>query len=441
MQFFFSFILILFLQNCSFDNKTGIWKSEKFVENKKNNAFDKFEMVSSSNPSFNKIKKLSEGIKINLSPSVKNKNWKDIFFDKTNNFSNFKYADQNQLVYKSKKITRSEISPYILAEENNIIISDFNGNLYVYSINQNRIISKFNFYKKKYKNIKKNLNFVVENRIIYVGDNLGYLYAYSYEENRILWAKNYKIPFRSNIKISDNKLITSNQNNNLFFFNKKNGNSLKLIPTEENTIKNNFINNISLTEDSVFFLNSYGSLYSIDIKKMNIKWFLNLNQSLDINPSSLFEGSEVVSYKNRLIVSSNSNTYILDTQNGSIINKFNFSSIIKPSVQNNFVFLISKNNFFIAINIQDGKILYSYNIDQQVSKFLDIKQKKTFIKNLAILNDQIYIFLENSYVINYFSYGQINQIRRLPNKISSMPIFLENSVIYLSKKKKIIVIN
>ena len=110
-------------------------------------------------------------------------------------------------------------------------------------------------------------------------------------------------------------------------------------------------------------------------------------------------------------------------------------------MQNNIAFLISKNNLLIAINILDGEILYSYNIDQQVSKFLDIKQKRSFIKNLAILNDQIYIFLENSYMINYFSHGQINQIRRLPSKMLSMPIFVENSVIYLGKKKKINVIN
>ena len=35
-------------------------------------------------------------------------------------------------------------------------------------------INKFNFYKKKYKKIKKNLNLIVENNIIYVSDNLGF---------------------------------------------------------------------------------------------------------------------------------------------------------------------------------------------------------------------------------------------------------------------------
>ena len=58
---------------------------------------------------------------------------------------------------------------------------------------------------------------VIQNDIIYVSDNLGYLYALDFNSNIILWAKNYKIPFRSNIKIIENKIVTANQNNILFF--------------------------------------------------------------------------------------------------------------------------------------------------------------------------------------------------------------------------------
>ena len=93
----------------------------------------------------------------------------------------------------------------------------------------NTIISKYNFYKKKFKKIKKKLNFIVENNIIYVGDNLGYIYAYNYSLNKIIWAKNYKIPFSSNIKIINNKILISNQNNNLYILSKKNGELLTIL--------------------------------------------------------------------------------------------------------------------------------------------------------------------------------------------------------------------
>ena len=105
---------------------------------------------------------------------------------------------------------------------------------------------KKNFYiiKKEYKKISKFLNLIIENDIIYVSDNLGFLYAYNYINDKILWAKNYKIPFKSNLKISNTKLIAANQNNNLYFINKKSGDIIQLLPTEETIVKNNFINNL-----------------------------------------------------------------------------------------------------------------------------------------------------------------------------------------------------
>ena len=70
----------------------------------------------------------------------------------------------------------------------------------------------------KKEKFKKYLNLYVENNIVYVSDNIGYLYAYDFYKNKIIWAKNYKIPFRGNLKIFENKLIATNQNNSLFFY-------------------------------------------------------------------------------------------------------------------------------------------------------------------------------------------------------------------------------
>ena len=71
--------------------------------------------------------------------------------------------------------------------------------------------------------------------------------------------------------------------NHLYFFDKNNGNTLKLIPSEETIVKNEFINNLALNNNNLFYLNTYGSLYSININNLNLNWFQNFNQSLDIN--------------------------------------------------------------------------------------------------------------------------------------------------------------
>ena len=364
-----------------------------------------------------------------------------MFYDKTNNIKNFTYNELNQLTFKTKKLSKYNINNLLLFENNNVIFSDQKGNINIFSSTENKTIIKFNFYKKKYKNINKSLNLIVENNIIYVSDNIGYLYAYDYIKNKILWAQNYKIPFESNLKIFKNKLIAANQNNILYFFNKFDGQLLKFIPTEDTKIKNEFINNISLNEKNTYFLNTYGSLYAINNETLKIIWYLNLNPSLDITPSNLFRGTQLVNFGNTVSVSTNQFTYVLESNSGAIIHKKNFISSIKPILLSDYLFTVTNNNFLVAMDLKDGSVIYSYNIDQKIAELLKIKKKNISIKHVAILNGKIFIFLQNSYVLKSNINGSLEDAYKLPTKIGTHPIFVKKSILYLSSKNKLSIID
>ena len=229
-----------------------------------------------------------------------------------------------------------------------------------------------------------------------MSDNIGYLYAYDFYKNKIIWAKNYKIPFRGNLKIFKNKLVATNQNNSLFIFNKSDGNILKTIPTEETVVKNKFKNNLAINNKTLFLINTFGSVYSVDLENLKINWFINLNESINLNNSNLFYGSPILSFKNKLIVSSNQFTYIIDSISGSVIYKVNFSSQVKPIVLNDYLFSITKKDLLVVMNIFNGKVIFSSDINQDISDFLKVKKYKIEVKNINILNNNIYVFLNNS---------------------------------------------
>ena len=111
----------------------------------------------------------------------------------------------------------------------------------------------------------------------------------------------------------------------LYFFDINNGDIIKLIPTEETVIKNVFINNLSLNKEYTLFFNTYGSIYGINHKNMRPNWFINLNPSVDINPSNLFKGQPLVSDK-KVIASSNNFTYIIDINSEQFYSKKFFAS-------------------------------------------------------------------------------------------------------------------
>ena len=440
MKLFYFIIIFIFFLGCSFDDKSGIWKNINETTNE-NSIFNQFETLSSSKVSFKETVNLDKSFRFVLPNIVKNDSWTDEYYKKDNNYENFNYSDLNKLILKSKKISNSNLEKRLLVEDGNVILHDQKGNIIVFSIKEKKIIRKFNFYKKRFKKINKKLNLIVEKNIIYISDNVGYLYAYNYKFDKIVWAKNYKIPFRSNLKISKNKLIAVNQNNILYFLNKSNGEMLSQIPTEETKVKNQFINNLSTNENSTFFLNTYGSLYSINNTTMKINWFLNLNQSSDLNPSNLFFSSQVVINNDRLAVATNQFTYVLNANSGKILQKRNFTSIIKPMILNNYLFLITKNNLLIAVDLNDGKIIYSYNINDQIADFLKIKKKQVEFKELMFVNNQIFIYLTNSFLLRFDINGRLSDIQKLPNKIKSYPIIVQNNLLYLSSKNKLSVLN
>ena len=441
MKIVLLYLILIFLNNCSFDDKSGIWENDSNTYKNKKDSFSQFKSVSSSIDPFNEIIQIKKDYKFKLSKKINPTSWKQIHFNKNNNLNNFEYKNLNELFFKGKKISKYKVSEYIFYENGNIINSDMKGNINVFSVTDNKTLIKFNFYKKKYKKINKKLNLIVENNIIYVSDNFGYLYAYNYLDGKLLWAKNYNIPFRSNLKIYKNTIYAANQNNNLFFFNKFTGEILKQIPTEETIVKNNFINSLSLDEKNIFFLNTYGSLYSVDIKSKRINWFINLNQSLDVNPNNMFNGSQIVNSGGKIITSSNQFLYIIDSNTGSIILKKNFPISINPLIINDILFIVSKKNFLISLDLNKKEIIYSYDINKKISEFLKIKRKNADLKNIMMVDGKLLLFLQNSHTLVFDTKGTLEKVNKLPAKMTTFPILIDSKILFLDKKNKLTIVN
>ncbi len=439
MKIFLSIIFFLLL-NCSFDNKTGIWKNDNQIDVNKKDRFEDFEKLYTSEKSFDSIIKPKDNLKISVNPIISNLKWLDEYYQDSNNLDNFSYKNLNQLIFKSKKLSRNQVNNKLFFENNHAIIADDRGNIIAYSVGKKKIIFKYNFYKKKIRKIKKNLNIVIQDNIIFVGDNFGYLYALNYITGKLLWAKNYKIPFRSNLKILKNTIVLSDINNSLHFINKLNGEKLNSIPTEETILKNNFFNSLALIKNSIFYLNTYGSLYSINNNRQ-INWFLNLKQSLEEDSTNLFFSNPIALYEDKVIISSDPYLYILNSDTGSTISKIAITSMFKPIISGKNIFLITKDNLLVCLNLNTGSVIYSVEVNQEIANYLETKKKSIDIKSMSLINDRLFLFLNNSFLVQFSLNGKVENIKKLPAKLGSLPIFIDDSMIYLNNNNKLIIIN
>lgn len=442
MKLFNIFIVIIFFYGCSFDNKTGIWKDNSITKDNKNNIFKDFESIETGNIKFfNEIIEAEDNFKFFLTTPIENNSWDDIFYNKNNNYDNFIYSNLNQVQLLSKKLSRSKIDTNILYSNNRIITADIKGNIIVYSIEKKKIINKYNFYKNKFKPLKKKLNLKISGNLLYISDNLGFLYAYDYISNKIIWAQKYKVPFRSNIKIEDNKIILADQNNSLFLIDKQNGDIIKQYPTEEVLVKNNYENNFALNDENLFFLNTFGSIYSINLNTLKINWFMNVNTFLNQNLSNLFYAKTIKIFNNKLVVLTSVSLNILDATNGSLLFSKPIIGKTQALISDKYIFLVNNNNLLISLDINTSKIIYSNDITLKISEFLNTKKNKINIKSIYLINNKLYVYLHNSYIVKFNLYGEISDIQKLPVKIKSDPIFIKKLMLYLDNKNRLVILN
>ncbi len=443
---FFLFSL-LFFTSCSFDNKTGIWKNAEDIIEKKEQIKDK-ELIDvfTENKLFDEEKN-NENIQINIENSFKNFNWTDEFFNLNNNIPNISYKNNKILVSKILKISKLKYSkdrlirPLIYNQK--IILTNNKGIIYIFSLETQKKIFEFNFYKKKYKKYKKEIYLSIQDNIIYAADNLGYMYAINIENQKIIWAKNFGVPFRSNIKIIDNLIFLSNQENELLAVNLSNGEKMWQFRTTPQLLKSSFINNILIdkTNENVLFLNNYGELYSINYKTRNINWLKAFKSFSSTDKNDLFIGTPLSLKSKSLIISTGKIIANVNPISGIITWTKNISSKVKPILTEKHIFVISDNKLLICLNKASGRVLWSTNIVKR-SKEKDRKSKYKnldFIKTILIVDGKLFLFSDAGFLLTFeLQNGNLISLDRILKKqLGSRPVFSEGNMYLFNKNSQL----
>ena len=377
MKKLFGVFVAITIASCSFDNKTGIWKDaanipvdNQVTELITNNIPDaRYENIFTKNKTFSEEKKPTNLSNIELGNPVKISNWLEQYATSTNNISNFSYSDNKLLISKSRKLGNfSSIKNYsnrkILFYKKNLISYDHKGTIFVYSSSLNKKIFQYNFYKKNFKNINKKINLIVNKNILYVADNLGYLYALNLDDKSIVWAKNFGIPFRSNLKISNNQIFLASQDNVIYSINSSTGEKNWQFSPGLTFLKSDFQNNfaLDLINNNLFFLNTSGELYSINYQNQKINWVVNFKNFSLAGDTELFLSHPLVVKNNNLIITTEKSILSYNVLTASKNWNLSAEPVFKPIITLNYTYVILKNNLLICLDNLNGNVVWSKNI-------------------------------------------------------------------------------
>ena len=423
-------ISLFFLNNCSLNENSRIWKNKKDNSiNPKNikKIFSEKKIITQ----FNQELKLDlANIKINnkVVDNQNNYGFQDYSgsIDKVGNYKFSKLDDVNELNFK----------PVFLND--GLIFFDKKGSIIRYDNNQ-KVLWKKNHYSKLEKKLKPKLNFVLVDQNLLITDSISKYYSINVNSGELIWSKNNIYPFNSEIKRSKNKIFVVDYKNTLRCYNINDGSECWNLPTEDSfTISSS---NFSLIIDGelIIFTNSIGDVTAVDIDSGLITWQLPTQSSSIINETYNFKVSKLVSDNESIYFSNNKNEfYSIDVKTGTTnwINEIN--SNLTPIISGNLIFTVSNEGYLHVIEKNNGNIIRISDL------YLDYKIKKR--KNVkpigfAIGDKKLYLTnTDGKMIIVDLNLGKVIGVEKIAGNFTSKP-FIFNQSLFVIRNGSIIQYN
>lgn len=423
-------ISLFFLNNCSLNENSRIWKNKKDNSiNPKNikKIFSEKKIITQ----FNQELKLDlANVKINnkVVDNQNNYGFQDYSgsIDKVGNYKFSKLDDVNELNFK----------PVFLND--GLIFFDKKGSIIRYDNNQ-KVLWKKNHYSKLEKKLKPKLNFVLVDQNLLITDSISKYYSINVNSGELIWSKNNIYPFNSEIKRSKNKIFVVDYKNTLRCYNINDGSECWSLPTEDSfTISSS---NFSLIIDGelIIFTNSIGDVTAVDIDSGLITWQLPTQSSSIINETYNFKVSKLVSDNESIYFSNNKNEfYSIDVKTGTTnwINEIN--SNLTPIISGNLIFTVSNEGYLHVIEKNNGNIIRISDL------YLDYKIKKR--KNVkpigfAIGDKKLYLTnTDGKMIIVDLNLGKVIGVEKIAGNFTSRP-FIFNQSLFVIRNGSIIQYN
>ena len=423
-------ISLFFLNNCSLNENSRIWKDkENDTINPKNirKVFSEKKVVTQ----FNQELKLDlVNVKIN-NKIVDNKNnygFQD-YSGSINKVGNYKFS-------KLENVNNLNFKPLFLSD--GLIFFNKKGSIIKYDNNQ-KVLWKKNYYSKSEKKLKPKLNFVLINENLLITDSIAKYYSINVNSGELIWSKNNIYPFNSEIKTSKNKIFVVDYKNTLRCYNISDGSECWNLPTENSfTIPSSNFSLIIIGE-LVIFTNSVGDVTAVDIESGLITWQLPTQSSNIINETYNFKVSKLVSDNKSIYFSNNKNEfYSVDVKTGTTnwINEIN--SNLTPIISGNLIFTVSNEGYLYVVEKNNGNII---RINDLYSDYKSKKRKNVKPVGFAIGDTKLYLTnTDGKMIVVDLNHGKVIDVEKVAGNFTSKP-FIFNQSLFVIRNGSIVQYN
>ena len=423
-----SFILLQ-LNACSFDTKSGIWTEKKDLvlkNTKSTQVFAKEEILENE---------FNSKLELTLESKVINSSFAN---NLTNNIGRINYDGELKKIskYKFSKIDNFEYyEPELIFDNSNIIFFDKTGSIIKFDSNSD-IIWKKNYYNKQEKKLRPVLTLAKNSETLIVADNISKYYAVDLKNGELLWSKYNQSPFNSQIKTYEDMFFIIDLNNVLRCLSIKDGKEFWNVKGDNTFIKSQKKLSIIIVKDVLYFNDSAGNITAINISDGNMLWQTPTQSSIISEDTFLLRTSHIIANQEMIVFSNNKNEfYSLDLITGNLRWKQNVNSSLQSTIINDLIFSITNEGYLVIIDSREGNIVRITDV------FSEIKKKQRAKINpvgFVVAKDNIYLTADNGrlFVID-IKLGKTKSIIKIDNNKISKP-FILNKNMFLIKDDSII---
>lgn len=424
--------ILLILNNCSFDTKSGIWTEEKIKlgkeENKDIKELFKKEILNEN--------EFNPNLKLEIKNFSENKNKY-----KGNNFGALKVSSNfnNISKYSFNKIKYFEqFEPELVFIDKDLIFFDKKGSIIRFG-EKSKIKWKVNHYTKKEKKLLPILKLAKTKKNLLVIDNLAKLYLLDSSNGKLLWTLDHEVSFMSQIKIDDDKFYLLDANNTFICFSVLDGKKIWQFKSKKKLINSQKETSVILNEESVIFNNSNGEIISLDKLNGNLNWITPTIEYGESFQSYLIKNSDLVLNENNIYFSNNDNSFFsLDVNLGFVNWRQNINSYLRPVIIDNIILTISPKGYLHIIEKNSGNIIRTTDIFYNLKKR---KREKIKINGFVSTKEKIYLSTNNGKIIKInIKDGSLDLIYRISRNKVSKP-YVNNSKLFIVKDNGIVKIN
>ena len=432
IKFLSSFLVLLFLISCSFNDRTGFWTNQKKLQKDQAKFKILFEEKEKKIGEFNKefIIKLNEPL-IRINKLSK--------FNNNDGYSSFDGNLQKISKYSFSKLRNYELfEPNLILDNQNIIFFNNQGTILKFNENSKKIWETNNYSKDEKKAGPLLSMFLDKNKLI-IADNVSKVYAIDINNGEILWSTKQKAPSNSQVKVYKDKFFVIDSHNNLNCFSVINREKIWSHSTEKSFINSSKKLSMIIKNKIIVFNNSIGDITGVDTDNGKLLWQVSTQQTDDLQDLMSLKTSTLIENDNSIYFANNKDQFFsVDLNTGAVNWIQNINSDLKPTIINELIFSISNDGFLYTIEKKNGNILRSINLISELNK----KKKNEVLPMGFVMNSSsLFISLSNGrLLITNISDGKIKDIIKIDNNKISRP-YINNQNMYLIKNNSIIKLN